>query len=682
MLKRPDPDSGLAVRWGAVAMCLLLVHLVLSLAIEDAALRLGPATRGIRLALVGQEYIAIAAAALFVAVWRKRWSRIAAALIVTVLFTGGWAVFTVTDRFPGTAAANFFFTVPLDAIEHVIHLRAVLLLTIPVALAGGTLLLSAAATHAEARAGMRVMRAVSVGAALLLAIAFVWLSIVHHAVADDRGELYDVRTGVSYRAGEFWLDARLERAGPLSTLAQSIYIAIRGVETELPADPSIVVDRPHRDPGQLPILGTPRHLWNVLVIEVESMRADVLASMGGDRVVMPTLEEIAREATRYRDTYTTATQTNLAAPVPLSGQFPLRDATPHAYPIRAVYPKVLLWDLLQPLGWRTGVFSSQNEAWWGMANFLRTKALDTLFDAEHYDGPTYRPRQDLAFLRFVLRARRSGKIDDHDTVREALRWMGRDRAKPFLLYLNMQTSHIPYTAPAEAPRRFGNGPPSFTIMFGRFPPESVEVVRNQYRNALAYIDDQIAQVRAALTADGRWDSTLVVVTGDHGQAFYEHGVAAHANGLWEEELKVPLVVRIPGMPGHDDWRPASHVDIAPTIASLLGLPQQPAWQGMSLAAAPPGQGHPRFFMVESPLANQVGVELDHWKLVRNLTLGSLRMNYLLSDSGERQDLAHAQPAQLEYMRKLLDTWRAAQLNYYESDIGSALTYPPRVVVPR
>jgi arylsulfatase A-like enzyme len=192
-------------------------------------------------------------------------------------------------------------------------------------------------------------------------------------------------------------------------------------------------------------------------------------------------------------------------------------------------------------------------------------------------------------------------------------------------------------------------------MFGRYPADSAEVVKNAYRNALAYIDDQLGILRASLIADGRWDSTIVVVTGDHGQAFFEHGVAAHANGLWQEQLRVPLVIKAPRLAPGDDARAASHVDVAPTIAALLGLPDQPAWQGIPLVGDTPPEDRSRFFMVQSPLADEIGVVSGRWKMVRNMLNGSIRA--------------------------LLEAWRSAQLDYYQSVVAPTVSFPPRVGPP-
>ena len=210
----------------------------------------------------------------------------------------------------------------------------------------------------------------------------------------------------------------------------------------------------------------------------------------------------------------------------------------------------------------------------------------------------------------------------------------------------------------------------------------MNVVHNQYRNALAYTDAQIAMLRTVLMADDRWDSTIVIITGDHGQAFLEHGVAAHANGLWQEEVRVPLIIKAPDLPPGNDAPPASHVDVAPTVAALLGLPTQPAWQGISLAGPGSSEERPRFFMVQSPLADQTGVVSGGWKMVRNTLLGWTRFTDLVKDPLERRDDAGQHPIEARRLAALLDTWRTVQLHTMTPKVLPTLWFPPRVGMPR
>jgi arylsulfatase A-like enzyme len=667
-------------RWGAVTAVLCIAHVLLAFVIPDAPLRGAAATPVIQWALLSQEFIALGMLAVLPSLPGTWYTRTFFAGIVVLLLIGSWVVFVATDRFPGVDGVRFLFTVPEQSFEHLLQMRSALLLSLPAMLVAGTVLLYLLGRYAELQADARSSKSLVLISAAIVGGSLVFRGVTAFTLSNDDQELYDPRTGVNYRADLYWRAEWEDRGGPVSTLLESAVAALGSRDAPIGANANVPVDRPPRQPGELVHTGTPAHRWNVLIIEVESMRSRALRAGGSPVVVMPAVEAIAKDSRRYADAYTTATQTNLAAVVPLSGQYPLRYHRPQAYPVRSGYPKELLYELLAPLGWRAGIFSSQNESWYGMVNFLRSPALDTLLNAENYTGHTLVPAQDLAFAEFVTKAKRSGKIDDHDTVVEAIRWLEHAHEQPFFLYLNLQTSHIPYATPPGAPHRFGHEP-SFPLMFGRFPADSLHVVINQYRSALAYTDAQIDMLRTALVADNRWDSTIVIITGDHGQAFLEHGVAAHANGLWQEEIRVPLIIRAPGFAAGNDARPASHIDVAPTVAALLGLPAQPAWQGISLAGAASSVERPRFFMVQSPLADQTGVVSGRWKLVRNTLLGWTRFTDLMKDPLERQDDARQHPVEARRLMALLDTWRTVQLEYYDSQVLPTRWFPPRVGMP-
>src|SRR6185437_14591116 len=132
---------------------------------------------------------------------------------------------------------------------------------------------------------------------------------------------------------------------------------------------------------------------------------------------------------------------------------------------------------------------------------------------------TYVPVGDYGFAHFISEYKRAGVIDDKYTVSEAIDWLDslyvkEQSSDPFFMYMNLQSSHVPYQRPTDFPPRFGTGRVSFTIGFNNFPADSAPAVMDLYDNSLAYADAQIGKLFHHLKAQGLWDSTLVVVTGD------------------------------------------------------------------------------------------------------------------------------------------------------------------------
>ena len=110
---------------------------------------------------------------------------------------------------------------------------------------------------------------------------------------------------------------------------------------------------------------------------------------GGTRDVMPAVDALARESRVFTNAYIQASHSNYAGLVPLSSQYPLRSPQMYRYPPDPTYPRVLIYDVLKALGYKTAIFSSQNERWGGMINFHRQSSLDRFFHAGHSPGTTY-----------------------------------------------------------------------------------------------------------------------------------------------------------------------------------------------------------------------------------------------------------------------------------------------------
>lgn len=423
---------------------------------------------------------------------------------------------------------------------------------------------------------------------------------------------------------------------------------------------------------------TQLHHWNVVVVLFESLRADELTALGSRRVVMPALERLAAEGTLYARAYSPAAQSDFATTAVLASQYPLRGASFHPFPRVLKYPRVLPWDVLQPLGWRTAVFSSQNEEWAGMINFLRTDALEHVLHSETYSGPTYLPANDRGFRAWATRFRRAGKIDDRSTIDEAISWLDSIPASsPFVAYVNLQSSHTPYQQPSGVPPKFGSGRVSFPILFDAYPPDSAPAVRDLYDNSLAYADDQFARLRAALERSGRWDSTVVVAMGDHGEAFFEHGFAAHGSELFAEVLHVPLVIRLPGQAAARDTLGALTLDAMPTVLAALRLPPHPAFQGIDLRGAQARTHRPLFGVSQTPLADQIAIRQDGWSLIYTLQDDGIRLYDLTHDPRELCNVSDANPVARDALTETLLTWYASQVNYYTA----ALIAPPHHYAP-
>src|SRR6185312_16391794 len=207
-------------------------------------------------------------------------------------------------------------------------------------------------------------------------------------------------------------------------------------------------------------------------------------------------------------------------------------------------------------------------------------------------------------------------------VTDAVRWLKAHRDERFFLFFHTFEAHTPYQ-----PR---------------------ELATALYDSGLAYIDEQLSLLLEALESEGLMDDTIVVVTSDHGESFFEHGLVGHSS-LYDQDLKVPLIISAPFATAHGRRVGAQvrSVDIAPTLAELAGLAPLTAMDGSSLVPFLRGEAAPARDAWSYALSTVRGVSLrtaSQRKLIAQDTIfdpfrGTLEVYDLRRDPGELKNLS-------------------------------------------
>jgi arylsulfatase A-like enzyme len=424
---------------------------------------------------------------------------------------------------------------------------------------------------------------------------------------------------------------------------------------------------------------------SVILIAIESLRRDVIGVSQGDDEIMPRLSELAQRGRWFTRAYSQSTHSDYADPCLVSSLYPLRSPQHHYYQASDPWPKTLIYDALKTAGYRTALFSSQNESWGNMAHFLESPSLDEFFDSRRHVDQSYWSDKDSGFARFVTGAKVAGKLDDAVTVGEAIRWLRNqaDSSNPFFLYLNLQSSHFPYEI--RTPHRpFQPCDIDFEASFASYPEEKVEVIRNAYFNALHYIDEQLGKLTDALAELSMLDDTLIVVAGDNGEAFYENGHPTHAGPPDEATIRVGLVFHCPALLSPaQETKIAQAIDIVPTILGMLEMPSWPGFQGIDLFDPLVASSGGRFALIhcESVLSKSEAVVSDiGWKYVFDRRTGEAALYLLDVDPGERTNLAETERDVANILSDVLRRWRRQQLLYYGRQQYYGFFYPP--IAPR
>lgn len=424
---------------------------------------------------------------------------------------------------------------------------------------------------------------------------------------------------------------------------------------------------------------TPKRDLNVVLIAVEALRADVLAALGGDPQVMPELNRMVDEGILFSNTYAAASETGASQKAILTSLYALH--LPHRdlnYDLD--YPRTLIYDLLAEFGYQT---ASVTMEWKSTKGVTKSPLLDLYFDA------TFAGQSDLdANLPlghgFEPIDTSENLTDGDDITIEVLKyWLSKQEPeKPFFASTYLVASHFPYIQSEPVPKLFEPSEHNERASFVYYSEAVTGVMKNRYLNTLRYVDSKISEINGHLREIGRDKNTVVVVTGDHGQAFNEHGTVAHGADLYQEVINVPLIIY--GMPDFPKAeisnKPVSHVDIAPTIIDILGLPPHKNYQGQSVfvdSVKEPGECRQIFSTVQV-FSHEDAVICWPWKYILNHRGRGARMFNLEVDSKESNNMIESAPTVAKQLNQALMDHRNSQLTYYSKAKPYKLeSYPPQ-----
>jgi hypothetical protein len=318
---------------------------------------------------------------------------------------------------------------------------------------------------------------------------------------------------------------------------------------------------------------------------LESVRADHTSVYGYARDTTPHLRALAAgpDAWLFPRAFTNSTLSYIALLSLLSGYDARR-------PAEAFAESALIWDQLAARGYQSCFVTISLGYWrYRLDRFLATPGLGSYRDLgqEQLASLPRVPPRGLGerFLRAVLgeAGQRSLRVDRDDgrglaALRECVE--ARDPARPLLAVWELEGTHFPYRAPDAGPWT-----PASTYAFSRRDPLRLT---NAYDNAIASADRRIGELLDWLDASGRADDMLVLVTSDHGEAFWEHGQVFHGKGFHPEQVWVPFLLRIPAelqrrypaaalaALSANRAAPVQLVDLAPTLAALADASSAPA----------------------------------------------------------------------------------------------------------
>ncbi|HEY7289209.1 MAG TPA: sulfatase-like hydrolase/transferase [Vicinamibacterales bacterium] len=288
---------------------------------------------------------------------------------------------------------------------------------------------------------------------------------------------------------------------------------------------------------------------SVLVITIDTLRADHLGSYGYQPAQTAALDRLASRGVRFEHASTVAPLTLPAHSSLMTGTFPAAHGVRDNGGFYLGDDQTTLATVMRSQGYRTGGFVAAFvlDHRWGIG-----QGFDRYFD--DFDLGKYRVELGLDAVQ------RPGS----EVVTQAIDWLDRDTTRPFFAWVHLYEPHAPYEPP-DAIRQ-------------RFPP----TMAGAYDGEVATADLQVGRLLDHLADSGRLDRTLVVALGDHGESLGEHGEEQHGFFVYESDIRIPLIIAGPRVPTRVVPDQVRIVDVMPTVLQLLGVTVPSRVQGRSL----------------------------------------------------------------------------------------------------
>lgn len=336
--------------------------------------------------------------------------------------------------------------------------------------------------------------------------------------------------------------------------------------------------QPFNSPSEGPLAARPRN--NVVLIMLDTVRADHLSCYGYARSTTPNLDRLAGQGVLFQDAVAPTSWTLPSLASVLTGLLPHQHGANWQ---EALDPHpITLAEIMKSQGYQTAAFNANSD--FGLAGWRLDKGFDVYADAHnwlrHNLAITFAGQSlyQLLFREFVS-FNEFDHLDAEQINRQVFDWLDHRSGQPYFLFINYMDAHRPYVPPAPYDRRFGRIPRrilwnlSYALRDGHLgKPASAhdrQDIIDSYDNSLSYLDEQIARLINKLMTSRDAAKTFVIVAGDHGESFGEHGTYDHGWNLYREVLHVPLIVAGPGIPaGRRVERPAALRELFPTVIQL------------------------------------------------------------------------------------------------------------------
>lgn len=408
---------------------------------------------------------------------------------------------------------------------------------------------------------------------------------------------------------------------------------------------------------------------NVVVIGIDTLRADHLGCYGYSRPTSPNIDRLASEGVRFQYAISSSPWTLPSFATVFTSLYPSQHGAGSLQTrLRTVFPTLAM--LLLKNGYSTAGIANN-------ATIGPEFGMDRGFEFYHLSPPVR-------------------ECDAMRATEDALRWLDANKEKRFFLFVHYFDPHLPYKPPAPYDTLFSAGYAGpvgsefDTKTTGTDDPHAYDYVRemsvedrNQvvslYDGEIAYTDAAVGKLLEGLEERELRSNTLIVLLSDHGEEFLDHGALNHGHSLYDELLRVPLIYSWPGRLPAGEVVPEQVrlLDVAPTILDLLKMRPESHFEGVSLEPLLTGKGNPvgsETSLLPPEVAysgalmagssERKSVRAYPWKLIYEIATGNISLYNLERDPGETRNVAAEEADVRQLLERALfktvlgvsDTW--------------------------
>lgn len=411
---------------------------------------------------------------------------------------------------------------------------------------------------------------------------------------------------------------------------------------------------------------------NIIMIMIDTLRADQLGAYGGPNSLTPTIDSIAAEGVLFELAIAQAPWTQPSVASLFSSFYP------------AVHKVLSYQDAERDLALGRKRLAVFDESFKTLAEILRDRGyLTAAFVANPFIASNFGFEQGFDHYDSSLAEGRASGRPGSALNSAALSWLenrdGDERSKPFFLYLHYMDVHAPYKSSPHRLERLLEGVAArgdkqrlteselLDLPEPTRPGQPHGDLRHyreywvaRYQVGVQLLDTHLAVLRRHLRKLELWDDAFVVILSDHGEDLFDHGQCGHGESAYHNELHVPLVMRWPGniLPGVRYRYAVELIDVLPTIVDQLNLPDPGNLQGESLVPYlnDPTRPKPGFAFAEALAGKHEKKALYHggWKFIFDTETGRRELYRIADDVGEKRDLAPHDEEKLNEMHQLME----------------------------